>query len=283
MQIEPLNLSHQHLLKSRLQQINLSISEYSFANLYLFRQLHHYEVIELGGEIFIRGFTRDKVSFIMLTSHPIQISRQILQQVLPLAQILFPIPENWLGSLDKWFLQISFKEEDNDYLYTVLKLATYRGRHLDGKRNQVKHLLNHYEVKSEIFSPESIKDAQQVLDEWQQERDDDITQTDYSSCYEAIYNLVHLHLHGRIVYVNQKPAGFVIGEWLNKDCYTVHFSKALRSLKGLYQYLFQDLAQSLEGKCSWVNLEQDLGIPALRNSKLSYQPDLLVKKWRVKF
>lgn len=278
MQIEPLNLSHQTIIESKFRLLHISFSEYSFANLYLFRQLHHYEVIKLQEDIFIRGITRDNTSFIMLTSHPESISIQSLQQLLPLSQILFPVPDSWLLTLDKWTVQASFKEEESDYLYHTLKLATYFGRHLDGKRNQVKQLLDHHQVKIESFAHQ-VKEAQDILDIWQEEHKD--TQTDYSSCREAIQKFQLLHLHGFIVYVDEEPTGFIIGEWINQDCYTVHFSKALPSIKGIYQYLFQELAQSIKDVSSWMNLEQDLGIPALRYSKLSYHPDLLAKKWRV--
>jgi hypothetical protein len=279
MQTEPLNLSHQLILESKLRQLNLPISEFSFANLYLFRNIHHYEVMQLNSEIFIKGITRDKVSFIMPTSPPAKISKDLLQEALSSAQILFPIPDSWLGSLEKQLIQTSFREEDSDYLFTVLKLATYPGRHLDGKRNQVKQFVNHYEIKKEDLI-HHIHDAQLILDQWQSERKDNV-QTDYASCQDALQSLERLHLNGFIVYADQVPAGFIIGEWSSKDYYTAHFSKAIHSIKGIYQYLFQELAHSLEGTCSWINLEQDLGIPAIRHSKLSYQPDMLIKKWRV--
>jgi uncharacterized protein len=164
-------------------------------------------------------------------------------------------------------------------IFTLFKLAHYPGRHLDGKRNQGKQFVNHYEIRKEDLS-QYIHDAQHVLDKWQSEHNDN-NQTDYSSCQEALYNLERLHLHGFIVYADQLPAGFVIGERSASDYYIVHFSKGVRSIKGIYQYLFQELAKSLEGTCPWINLEQDLGIPTIRNSKLSYHPDMLVKKWRV--
>lgn len=283
MQIEPISFTHQDLLSNRLRQMNLLFSEYSFANLYLFRDLHRYEVIKIDGEIFIKGFARDRTPFIMLTSLPEQTSFTLLRHFFSLDLILFPIPDEWVNALDKmFFVQSSFKDEDSDYLYSTTKLATYSGRHLDGKRNLVKHFLNHNKIKSENMSKTLISDAQYILDNWQAEHAENTIPTDYVSCYEAIHHFHLLQLHGRIVYVDQKPSGFIIGEWINKDCYAVHFSKASRSIKGLYQYLLQDLAQSIEGTCSWINLEQDLGIPELRYSKLSYHPDLIMKKWRVK-
>jgi uncharacterized protein len=280
MQMEPLNFSYQNLLGNKFQQLNLFLSEYSFAGLYLFRHLHHYEVFEIDGEVFIKGITRDNTSYIMLTSHPERISNRLLQEALAYAEVIFPIPEQWLTAFHHSLLQMSFKEEDSDYLYKTQRLATYTGRHLDGKRNQVKQLLTHYEVKTEKIS-QQMDDLQQILDHWQTEHDEDFNETDYFSCQEAIHNFHRLHLDGQVTYVDQHPSGFTIGEWLSKDCYIVHFSKALHSIRGLYQYLIQHLAQSVEGSCSWMNLEQDLGIEALRYSKLSYHPELLIKKWRI--
>jgi hypothetical protein len=281
MQIEPLSLLHQDVLEKRLRQLNLPLSEYSFANLYLFRHIHHYEVIKLGKEIFIKGLTRDRISFIMPTSLPSTISSSLIKQVFSMAQILFPIPDNWLILFNQGPLKTHFKEEDCDYIYATSKLAHYSGRHLAGQRNQIKQLMTHYELKS-IPLIQKLSDAQQVLDEWQAERrETSPTQTDYLSCSEAIHQMHLLHLEGRIVYLNGKASGFVIGERINQDYYVVHFSKASKTLKGLYPYLFQNLAKSVEGTCPWINLEQDLGIQALRQSKLSYHPHFLAKKWRV--
>ena len=177
---------------------------------------------------YLSGTTRDKVSFIMLTSPPTQIPIDLMQQALKFAQILFPVPDEWLRFFDKWTVHAIFKDEDTDYLYSTLKLATYSGRHLDAKRNQIKQLLGHHVVKIETLDRQ-FNDAQQILDEWQIGHQDNLTQTDYYSCQEAIHNLQLLHLQGLIVYVDRKPAGFIIGEKLNNDSCVVHFSKALHS------------------------------------------------------
>jgi uncharacterized protein len=278
MQIEPLDFTHQHLLEGKFRQLNLPLSEYSFANLYLFRQIHRYEVLTLDGKIFIKGLTRDQIPFIMLTDHPAQIPFQTMQKASEQAQVIFPIPENWLSLFEKQLVQASFKEAESDYLYATSKFATYAGRHLDGKRNQVKQLLKEHEVRSEPLL-QQLEDAQRILDDWQKGHAE--TETDFLACQEAIQNFHRLNLQGRITSVNQEPAGFSIGEWLSMGCYVVHFCKTAHPTKGLYQYLYQDLAQTLEGNYQWINLEQDLGIASLRYSKLSYQPNFLLKKWRL--
>lgn len=279
MHIEPLNLSHQKLLKKRLHDLQPLLSEYSFANLYLFRQLHRYQVITDQGEVFIQGMTRDHVSYLMLTSEPTKVSLTLLHSLMTRVQILFPIPDKWLPFLESSFSQIIFKEADSDYLFATSKLAHFPGRHLSNKRNLVSQLLNQHEVKAENLSTQ-FSDAKHILEKWENQENHK-TETDYTSCLEALERFKELHLHGRILYIDQQPAGFTIGEWISKECYVVHFGKALRSIKGLYQYLYQDLAQAVEGTCTWMNLEADLGIPSLHNAKHSYLPDQMLHKWRL--
>ena len=57
-QREPLSLKHQSLLEPLFKKLNLEISEYSFANAYLFRQVHDFEVF-FDKSIFLVGKTRD--------------------------------------------------------------------------------------------------------------------------------------------------------------------------------------------------------------------------------
>jgi uncharacterized protein len=281
MLVEPLLLSHQTLIKERFSKLNLHISEYSFANLFLFRKLHQYQVIILEEEVFIKGITRDQVSFIMLTAFPTPPIYPKMKEVLTQNSILFPIPENWLPFLEKYIISASFKEEESDYLFKASKLAAYPGRHLSKKRNLVKQLLRYYKVTAEDLSIHNMSDALVVLKSWQEEHGLSSNEADLKACQEAIHYYHELNLHGRLVYIDQNPAGFIIGEWIARDCYVAHFSKALQSIHGLYQYLYQDLAQSLDKTCTWINLEQDLGIPSIRHAKHSYMPDYLLPKWRV--
>jgi len=279
MQIEPLNFSHQRLLSSRLSKLNLGLSEHSFSNLYLFKKIHQYTLICIDDLVLIKGITRDKTPFIMPTAHPDENLYSALSHLILSPLILFPIPDEWLNCFSKRVVHSYYKEEDSDYIFAQKKIASYPGRHLDGKRNQVKQLLSQHEVMSEKFSHQ-IDDALYILDSWEKDNRER-TQTDYSSCKEALLHFDSLNLKGCIVYVDKKPAGFILGEWSSKDYFSVHFSKGMRTIKGIYQYLFQEMAKSVEENCTWINLEQDLGIPSLRASKLSYHPDLIKHKWRV--
>jgi hypothetical protein len=281
MQNEPLNLHHQELLETKFSALNLPLSEYSFANLYLFRTLHHYEVLGSNIDIFIKGMTRDKVPFVMLTSPPWSYSVNSIHSALKYADILFPIPESWLSFFEKELTQASFKDEESDYLFALKKLAYYPGRNLSKKRNLVKQLQAQHKIQSAILI-DHTEHAIEILEKWRQDHHENPGETDYEACLEAIQNCQQLRLNGRIIYIDDQPAGFTIGEIISNDCYVIHFCKGLRNIHGLYQYLYQDIAQSVVRSCSWINLEQDLGLPALRNSKHSYLPDRYLVKWRLK-
>ncbi len=69
MRTEKLDLRHIDALYAPLKESGVFISEYSFANLYLFRTAHDYEVV-FDREIFIRGTTYDGARYLMPLRDP---------------------------------------------------------------------------------------------------------------------------------------------------------------------------------------------------------------------
>ena len=70
-----------------------------------------------------------------------------------------------------------------------------------------------------------------------------------------------------------KPVAFSLYEHLNPSTCVVHFEKAMREYKGLYQLVNRETAKKIYSKgCKHINREEDLGIEGLRKAKLSYHP-----------
>jgi hypothetical protein len=97
---ERLDLKHRDILNSRLALLNTELSEYSFANLYLFRDVHDYHVIEDDGTIWICGKTRTGESYAMPTDDIRNMSRDSIRRIFRECSTLFPVPEEWLSCLD---------------------------------------------------------------------------------------------------------------------------------------------------------------------------------------
>lgn len=281
MHLETLNLDHQVLLAPRFHKMDLDISEYTFANLYLFRNVHDYQVV-FGQDLYLKGKTRDGFYYLTPTVPVEQLQWKDMEDCLQGCNFLFPIPESWASQFDPQKYQEDKKEQDSDYLYTVAKLASYPGRHLSGRRNLVKQFMEHHPVHSSIVLSSTNKDhALEVLEEWQQEGVKEEPFSDYGPCTEAVQLMETLNLNGLISYVDGKPAAFVLGEELHSKTYVIHFAKALRQYKGIYQYIYQEFARSLQGKYEYINLEQDLGVYDLQHAKRAYYPDQLIPKLRI--
>lgn len=280
MKIEKLSMDHRALLSKQFSRLQLNISEYSFANLYLFRDLHEYEVV-FNSEYFVQGKKRNGSIYLMPTSHPESWPDELMSELSLQGASLYPIPQEWLVYFEKHMTEYCFCEGESDYIFYTNKLANYSGRRLSKKRNLVKQLLQGHHVKVDQIFVSDCNELFKVLEDWQTESELTIEKSDYLAVEEAIRLMDALHLSGLKFEVDGKTKGFVIGEWLNPSCYVLHFAKADREIHGLYQYLYQCLAQSIEKQAEYINLEQDLGILSLRRAKHSYQPAQLVHKYLV--
>lgn len=120
-----------------------------------------------------------------------------------------------------------------------------------------------------------------VLQEWQSNSELAPDKTDSEQCSEALQKFSGLALWGTIYYIDSKPAGFIIGEALNKDTFCLHFAKASTKYHGIYEFMFNDTAQRLQSQYKYLNLEEDMGDKNLRRTKSSYGPELLLKKYLI--
>lgn len=281
MSLEKLSLAHQPLLQDRLKNCRTFLSEYSFPNLYLFRQAHGYQVLHQDRDVFIMGKTYDGRSFVMPTSDPRVEGRDALFSVAREQDFIFPVDEDWLGAFTGQDVRSDFQEGDSDYVFSVERMSTYRGQKLHGKKNLLNQFLSLYSPEAKPLTQDRMDDARDILETWQVDVGETKEQTDYFPCREAFELYDGLVLCGGIYYVNGEPAGFIIGEELNSTMFALHFAKGKRKFKGMYQYMYNHFANILPRHYEYLNFEQDLGKLALRIAKSSYYPDRMLKKYRV--
>ncbi|MBU6445982.1 MAG: DUF2156 domain-containing protein [Verrucomicrobia bacterium] len=205
---------------------------------------------------------------------------QRLLETLKWADCFYPIPEAWTSSFSSEYFRMECNRNDSDYLFKREKIADYPGRNLSAKRNLVKQFLEAYQAKVVPYTQEHEKDGLRILNEWQSSIDEKTT--DFLACEESLKLAKELNLLGYIVYIDEQPAAFILGEVFPSHLFVIHFAKGLTQYKGIYPFLFQELAHRLAGAgISCLNWAQDLGIEGLRQSKLSYQPDKLASKFRI--
>jgi hypothetical protein len=262
---------HPHL--SALQE---GISELTFANLYLFRRKYAYRVSRLFPDgVIVQG--RDaKGPFFML---PRELPEpEALHRIFFECGCMKAVSEHQAKTLRALGYRVEEDRDNFDYLYAREELAALRGNKYHRKKNLVNQFTKSYHYEGKPLTEDKIPDALRVLDLWREGRKQP---DDYDAAKEALQKSEQLVLCGSIYYVNEEPAAYSLGKKLGGgNMFAVHFEKALGQYRGLYQFINQSFASILPSIYDFVNREQDLGDPNLRQAKMSYRPAGFVKKYR---
>ncbi len=264
-------------LHNLFQQLSAGISEFTFANLFLFRETHHYRISKLEENSYLIIGKDGKANFFML---PFEIpDKSLLDEFFSNYGFMKAASEMQTDLLKAFGYQV-FEDRDNfDYLYLRSDLARLAGRKFHKKKNLVNAFINNYSYQGKPLTEEYYPDAIEIIEKWSQGRPD---VGDAKAARNAIENAELLQLCGCIYFVDGTPAAFTMGEELaNGESFVVHFEKALNQYKGIYQFINQCLALALPKKYKFINREQDLGNPGLRQAKMSYRPMGFVKKYKV--
>lgn len=252
------------------------ISEFTFANIFLFRSVHNYRVARLeDGNIVITGRDGDAPFFMLPFGLP---EKPALQSLLKEHGSMKCVPEALAKEFSRQGYRVVEDRDNFDYLYSRRELAGLSGRRYHRKKNLVNYFTGTYSCEVRPLLKELVHDGLHVLEEWRKGSGVD---GDYGSAVEALEDLEELGLCGWIYYVDKEPAAYTLGEELNGNTFVLHFEKGLDRYKGLLQFVNRNFASALPERYELINREQDLGDSGLRQSKLSYRPHGLVKKFRV--
>lgn len=272
-----LSIAHREKLHPMFQKLSHGISEFSFANLYLFRKEHAYHLSRVQKDILVIFGNDTGEPFFMC---PFELPEfEALNALFDRHQTMkcaTPEQAEILGS--KGFKVI--EDRDNfDYLYKRESLSGLSGRKYSKKRNLIKAFVKNHTYEGKPLLEEYLPHALAVLDKWREGRDDD---GDYGPAREALEKSEVLQLCGGIYYVEDQPVAYSLGEELARgNSFVIHFEKALLGYKGIYQFVNQAFASIITENYEFINREQDLGEEGLRQAKMSYKPVGFVKKFKI--
>jgi hypothetical protein len=257
------------------------ISEFTFANLYLFRHVYGYRVARLPeGGLVISG-SRDGKSFFYLPCcippvrhfDHLMASHDYMKHFSESQSVQHRIELESRGYL------VTEDRDHFDYLYNRKDLAELTGKEYHKKRNLVNGFISNYECTQKPLKRENVPDALAVLEEWRSAKGYD---GDYQAAREGLELFEELGMRGAVYYIEDKPVGWCLGESLAKGTmFAIHFEKACDRFKGIYQFINQAFAQSLPAHYRLINREQDLGNEGLRQAKMTYRPSGFVRKYRI--
>ena len=271
-----LSLAMRPELHLHLQNLPDGISEFTFANLYLFRKTHNYRISKISNDLIILfGNDNDEPFFMSPFGLP---EKESLQHLFNEFKTMKCVSQSQSDILSAQEYDIMEDRDNFDYLYLRSDLTKLTGRKFSKKRNLIKAFINNYSYEGKSLLEEHTGEALDILERWRDGRDDP---GDYTAAREALEKMEELQLCGGIYYTDGKPIAYSLGEELMLGLsFVIHFEKAVSGYKGLWQFVNQTFASILPEKYMYINREQDLGSEGLRSAKLSYKPVDFIYKFR---
>ena len=197
-----------------------------------------------------------------------------------------------------------------DYIYRRIDLATLHGRHLNAKRNHIHRFrAEHPDFEYRPLTPEFFDECRRLTEIWQEEKaaikreqsqvylssaEREQARTKFNEnqnqnenknetinaehrVMETIFsNWDALGMIGGSIFVDGRMVAFTYGSAVTTDTFDVCVEKADRRMEGAFAIINQQFAEHLPEQYIYLNREEDMGIPGLRQAKLSYHPEILL-------
>lgn len=178
--------------------------------------------------------------------------------------------------------------ERYDYICLREKIITLEGKEMRPKRQHLyqfpRFYPNHeYRPLEPSLFPECLRLLQQWSDNAEalghiQEHDSKVMERESIS---HVFN--HWERFGAIggaLYVDGKMVAFTYGVPINGNTFDLCVEKADIAYKGVYTVVRHEFMQQIPEQYTYINLEEDMGLPGLRRAKSSYHPAYQIKKDR---
>ncbi len=199
-------------------------------------------------------------------------------------------PPLWVQQGDR-FVEFNLKFGDDyelitqrdafDYIYLQEDLANLSGKKYHSKRNHISAFTKKYNWEYRDITKDNIPDILECAEEWYREnseRFDKYMQCEKNGIKLILENMELLDCKGGAIYIDGKAVAFTLGSPINRDIFDIHIEKALPEYATAYTVINNEFAKTLR-EYKYINREDDLGLEGLRKAKLSYKPNILLKKY----
>jgi hypothetical protein len=283
--VRPLELTDRALVTGYLRRYPPQISELTFTNLFVWRKARPASFAEVDGSlVFILEVEEDGHSRKTMIGPPVG-EAPVLDVIESLGvgiEGIARLPTGPATVLRDQGIRIGEDRDNWDYVYRMEDLAELTGRRFHKKRNLVKQCLQAHECRHEAITEQNLAECIDMQERWCMARQCGIEPglcKEYLAIQEMFAHYGKLHLIGGAVRVDGSIEAYAIGEELSPGTAVCHFEKAMPGTQGLGQVVNQWFVRHFLSRFVFVNREQDMGIPGLRQAKESYYPHHMVEKF----
>ena len=314
MTFHPLTLSDREAMQAVTLPSGRRNCNYTFANLMGWQFWYYTEVCVLENAVVLRYTFDGQRAYMVCTSEAL--SLELIEalfddsngdltlmgledsQVEQLSNLKAPLSSPQLGGSPdaKTYLPQSGEvrrrlsvepvRDQYDYIYRRADLATLHGKHLDAKRNHINRFrAEHPDFEYRPLTPESFDECRRLTEIWQEEKNqnqngngnkNETIDAEHRVMENIFSNWDALGMTGGSIFVDGRMVAFTYGSAVTTDTLDVCVEKAERHVEGAFAIINQQFAEHLPEQYTYMNREEDMGIPGLRQAKLSYHPEILL-------
>lgn len=168
-----------------------------------------------------------------------------------------------------------------DYIYFSENLAELQGKKYHSKRNHINAFSKKYDWSYEEINSGNIQKIKTCADIWYKENSDKADKyllAEKKGIDIILDNMDTLGVKVGAITVNNSVVAFSLGSPINDDVFDIHIEKALKDYAEGYTVINREFAKRLTD-FKYINREDDMGLEGLRKAKLSYKPEIILKKY----
>lgn len=270
--------------------------DFSVGGIFLWIDYFRYESDMRRDTLFIRGLNENDLSTLAFSvpvgALPLSASLAMLRRYCEAHSIqctLSAVPETALQPISEAARVTAVEPLDDwaDYLYDIHRLATLQGKSLSKKRNHVNRFVA--DNPGYVFEPLSDSNLAEVCEFYDRQAlaPGKAVSADYErlQVLEVLRHPERFGFEGAVLSIpDHGVVAFCMGEVIGDTLYT-HIEKMNHDIAGAGEAINCFYARMMSDRygpvLQWVNREDDMGDEGLRQAKLSYHPDALLRKYNV--
>ncbi|MBR5159920.1 MAG: DUF2156 domain-containing protein [Bacteroidaceae bacterium] len=252
---------------------------YTFANLLGWQFLYKTEVCVLQDTVVLRYIYEGEHAYSVCTAD--NLTEELIKALLADSGgklIIYALEDSQVSAFSSFKYEVESLPYLFDYIYRRTDLAMLQGGHLQAKRNHVNRFrADNPDFEYRPLTPELFDECRRLTEIWQGEKGSSETIDVERQVMETIFsNWESLGMIGGSIFVNGRMVAFSYGAAVTNDTFDICVEKADRNIEGAFATINQQFASHLPEQYIYVNREDDMGLPGLRKSKLSYHPEILL-------
>lgn len=176
--------------------------------------------------------------------------------------------------------------ERYDYICLKENIINLPGHALRPKRQHLSQFPKFYpDHEYRPLEPSMFPECLALLQQWSNNAEAlghmqgaDSKVMEHESITQVFNNWERFGAIGGALYVNGKMVAFTYGVGINGNTFDLCVEKGDINYKGVYTVVRHHFMQQIPERYTYINLEEDMGLPGLRRAKSSYHPAYQIKK-----